>query len=195
MLRISPSVKNELEAPSCSCVCLCSWRVCCLWSDYWFRLSECRYRGRISFPRLAESYALKHMANANPVSTTSGDVTSLVYGSTECQDSSKYTHIGSGLGTATVSYKTSGNYITITIATDTLVCIRSGHTIQWIAQPSLIDPILRGCQRTKCHLHRNLYHSRAKCRRIALYCSTLQVCAPKRLHSVRNQWYNCLIAG
>ncbi|CAE7162614.1 unnamed protein product [Rhizoctonia solani] len=54
------------------------------------------------------------------VSTTSGDITSLKYGSIECQDSSKYTHIGSGLGSATVSYKTSGNYITVTIATSTL---------------------------------------------------------------------------
>ncbi|CAE6412102.1 unnamed protein product [Rhizoctonia solani] len=54
------------------------------------------------------------------VSTTSGDITSLKYGSIECQDSSKYTHIGSGLGTATVSYKTSGSYITVTIATSTL---------------------------------------------------------------------------
>ncbi|CAE6503000.1 unnamed protein product, partial [Rhizoctonia solani] len=54
------------------------------------------------------------------VSTTSGDITSLKYGSIECQDSSKYTHIGSGLGTATVSYKTTGNYIVVTIATSTL---------------------------------------------------------------------------
>ncbi|KAH7337790.1 Rhamnogalacturonase B, N-terminal-domain-containing protein [Rhizoctonia solani] len=54
------------------------------------------------------------------VSTTSGDITSLKYGSIECQDSSKYTHIASGLGTATVSYKTTGNYIVVSIVTSTL---------------------------------------------------------------------------
>ncbi|ELU39593.1 polysaccharide lyase family 4 protein [Rhizoctonia solani AG-1 IA] len=54
------------------------------------------------------------------VSTSSGDITSLKYNNIECQDSSKYTHIGSGLGSATVSYKISGNYATITIATSTL---------------------------------------------------------------------------
>ncbi|KAF8607463.1 hypothetical protein BDV93DRAFT_604038 [Ceratobasidium sp. AG-I] len=54
------------------------------------------------------------------VSTASGDITSLKYNGKECQYSSKYTQIASGLGTATVSYTTSGNYITITIATSTL---------------------------------------------------------------------------
>jgi hypothetical protein len=55
------------------------------------------------------------------VSTTSGDITSIKYNSVEYQYSKKYTQIASGLGTATVSYKVSGNYATITIATDTLV--------------------------------------------------------------------------
>ncbi|QRV84626.1 rhamnogalacturonate lyase [Ceratobasidium sp. AG-Ba] len=54
------------------------------------------------------------------VSTSSGDITSLNYNGVEYQDSSKYTHIGSGLGSATVSSKISGNYATITIATSTL---------------------------------------------------------------------------
>ncbi|CAE6446227.1 unnamed protein product [Rhizoctonia solani] len=54
------------------------------------------------------------------VSTSSGDITSIKYNSVEYQYSKKYTQIASGLGTATVSYKASGNYITITIATDTL---------------------------------------------------------------------------
>ncbi|CAE6482754.1 unnamed protein product [Rhizoctonia solani] len=48
------------------------------------------------------------------VSTTNGDITSLKYGNIECQDSSKYTHIGSGLGSATVSYRISGNYAIVT---------------------------------------------------------------------------------
>lgn len=54
------------------------------------------------------------------VSTTNGDITSLKYGSIECQDSSKYTQLSSGLGSATVSYKISGNYAIITIVTSTL---------------------------------------------------------------------------
>ncbi|CAE6364091.1 unnamed protein product [Rhizoctonia solani] len=57
------------------------------------------------------------------VSTSSGDITSIKYNSIEYQYSKKYTQIASGLGSATVTYKASGNYITVTIATDTLVCI------------------------------------------------------------------------
>lgn len=54
------------------------------------------------------------------VSTSSGDITSIKYDGKELQYSNKYTQIGSGLGTATVSYTVSGNYATITIATSTL---------------------------------------------------------------------------
>ncbi|KAB5591548.1 Rhamnogalacturonate lyase [Ceratobasidium theobromae] len=54
------------------------------------------------------------------VSTTSGDITSIQYDGTEYQYSGAGTHIGSGLGTATVSYKISGNYAIITLATSTL---------------------------------------------------------------------------
>ncbi|CAE6478720.1 unnamed protein product [Rhizoctonia solani] len=54
------------------------------------------------------------------VSTSSGDITSIKYNSVEYQYSKKYTQIASGLGTATVSYKDSGSYIIITIATPTL---------------------------------------------------------------------------
>ncbi|KAG9127071.1 hypothetical protein FRC07_000794 [Ceratobasidium sp. 392] len=54
------------------------------------------------------------------VSTTNGDITSLKYNGVEYQDSSKFTQISSGLGTATVTSKISGNYALITIATDTL---------------------------------------------------------------------------
>ncbi|GAB1528250.1 hypothetical protein RhiTH_011442 [Rhizoctonia solani] len=54
------------------------------------------------------------------VSTSSGDITSIKYNSVECQYSKKYTQISSGLESATVTYKTSGEYITITITTNTL---------------------------------------------------------------------------
>ncbi|KAF8748582.1 Rhamnogalacturonan lyase B, N-terminal [Rhizoctonia solani] len=48
------------------------------------------------------------------------DITSIKYNSVECQYSKKYTQISSGLESATVTYKTSGEYITITITTNTL---------------------------------------------------------------------------
>ncbi|KAH7320514.1 Rhamnogalacturonase B, N-terminal-domain-containing protein [Rhizoctonia solani] len=54
------------------------------------------------------------------VSTSGGDITSIKYNSVEYQYSKKYTQIASGLGTATVSHKLSGNYAIITIVTDTL---------------------------------------------------------------------------
>jgi rhamnogalacturonan endolyase len=54
------------------------------------------------------------------VSQTNGDIVSLVYSGTEAQDSSKMSHIGSGLGSATVSATTIGSYIKITVATSTL---------------------------------------------------------------------------
>ncbi|QRW22552.1 rhamnogalacturonate lyase [Rhizoctonia solani] len=54
------------------------------------------------------------------VSTSSGDITSIKYNSVEYQYSKKYTQISSGLESATVTYKTSGEYITITITTNTL---------------------------------------------------------------------------
>jgi hypothetical protein len=63
----------------------------------------------------------------NSVSTTNGDITSLLYNSVEYQDSSKFTQIASGLGSATVTSKVSGNYATISIVTDTLV---SSHQYQ-----------------------------------------------------------------
>ncbi|CCO35774.1 hypothetical protein BN14_09894 [Rhizoctonia solani AG-1 IB] len=54
------------------------------------------------------------------VSTSNGDITSIKYDEVEYQYSKAYTQIASGLGSATVTYKTSGNYVTVTIGTDTL---------------------------------------------------------------------------
>lgn len=55
------------------------------------------------------------------VSQTNGDIVSLVYSGTEAQDSSKMSHIASGLGSATVSATTiSSTYIKITVVTSTL---------------------------------------------------------------------------
>lgn len=47
------------------------------------------------------------------ISRTSGDVTSIKYRGTEYQYQSTYSHIASGLGTATVSYTTSGSSVLI----------------------------------------------------------------------------------
>ncbi|KAK7691108.1 hypothetical protein QCA50_006211 [Cerrena zonata] len=54
------------------------------------------------------------------VDSTSCDITSMVYNGQEAQDQSKQSQISSGLGTATVSYTTIGNYVKITCVTDTL---------------------------------------------------------------------------
>lgn len=57
------------------------------------------------------------------VESTSGDITSLLYNNVQYQDSSKRSHLSSGLGSASVSYTTiSGTYIKVTVSTSTLVC-------------------------------------------------------------------------
>ncbi|KAI1333530.1 Rhamnogalacturonase B, N-terminal-domain-containing protein [Xylariaceae sp. FL0016] len=47
------------------------------------------------------------------ISTSSCDITSLKYYGTEYQYSGTYSHIASGLGSATVSYSTSGSYVIV----------------------------------------------------------------------------------
>lgn len=54
------------------------------------------------------------------VSKSTGDIVSLVYNGIECQDSSKYSQISSGLGSSNVVATTSGSYIKITVTTSTL---------------------------------------------------------------------------
>lgn len=55
------------------------------------------------------------------VKTSNGDITSIKYNGKECQDQSKFTHLSSGLGSATVESKVTGNYAKVTIKTDTIV--------------------------------------------------------------------------
>ncbi|RPB09967.1 hypothetical protein P167DRAFT_491776 [Morchella conica CCBAS932] len=55
------------------------------------------------------------------VNKSTGDIISLVYNGVECQDSSKFSHISSGLGSSNVVATTSGSYIKITVTTDTLI--------------------------------------------------------------------------
>lgn len=54
------------------------------------------------------------------VSKSTGDIVSLVYNGLECQDSSKFSHISSGLGSSNVVATTSGSAIKITVTTSTL---------------------------------------------------------------------------
>ncbi|CAE6412086.1 unnamed protein product [Rhizoctonia solani] len=61
------------------------------------------------------------------VSITSGDITSIKHDGKELQYSKKFTQIGSGLGSATVSSEVSGNTASITIATPTLWPERAIH--------------------------------------------------------------------
>ncbi|KAF8598157.1 hypothetical protein BDV93DRAFT_451596 [Ceratobasidium sp. AG-I] len=77
------------------------------------------------------------------VKTSNGDITSLKYNGKECQDQSKFTHIASGLGSATVTSKVSGNYATVTIKTSTLtqyyVAVK-GQTAIYIGTYATAEP-------------------------------------------------------
>ena len=56
------------------------------------------------------------------VNKSTGDIISLNYGGKEAQDSSKFSHIGSGLGSSDVVATTIGsNVIKITVTTSTLI--------------------------------------------------------------------------
>ncbi|QRW25723.1 rhamnogalacturonate lyase [Rhizoctonia solani] len=69
------------------------------------------------------------------VSTTNGDITSIKYDGKELQYSKKFTQIGSGLGSATVSSKISGTTAIVTIETSTLTqyyIARSGQSALYI---------------------------------------------------------------
>jgi rhamnogalacturonan endolyase len=66
------------------------------------------------------------------VSRTSCDITSINYYGSELQYQSTGSHIGSGLGSATVTAETIGDYIKVTCSTDTLIhyyVVHSGDSI------------------------------------------------------------------
>jgi len=55
------------------------------------------------------------------VSKSTGDIVSLLYNGIQCQDSSKMSHIGSGLGSSNVTASSiNSQYIKITVTTSTL---------------------------------------------------------------------------
>lgn len=62
-----------------------------------------------------------HLAFA--VNTANGDITSLKFNSIQLQDSSKFTQLSSGLGSATVTSSVANNIAVITIETSTIVCV------------------------------------------------------------------------
>lgn len=55
------------------------------------------------------------------INSSTGDINSIVYNSKQLQDSSKFTHIGSGLGSVTTTTSVSGNYAKVTLTTSTLI--------------------------------------------------------------------------
>ncbi|GAB1520469.1 hypothetical protein RhiTH_003545 [Rhizoctonia solani] len=77
------------------------------------------------------------------VSTTNGDITSIKYDGKELQYSKKFTQIGSGLGSATVSSKISGTTAIVTIETSTLTqyyIARSGQSALYIGTYTSAEP-------------------------------------------------------
>ncbi|KAJ5979788.1 hypothetical protein N7481_007086 [Penicillium waksmanii] len=77
------------------------------------------------------------------VSRTSCDISSISFYGSELQYQSTGSHIGSGLGTATVSATQSGDYITVTCATDTLThyyVVHSGDPIIYMATYTTAEP-------------------------------------------------------
>ncbi|KAJ5691939.1 hypothetical protein N7462_001362 [Penicillium macrosclerotiorum] len=77
------------------------------------------------------------------VDRTSCDITSINYYGSELQYQSTGSHIGSGLGTATVTATQSGDYIKVTCTTDTLIhyyVAHSGDSIIYMATYTTAEP-------------------------------------------------------
>ncbi|KAF2192211.1 polysaccharide lyase family 4 protein [Zopfia rhizophila CBS 207.26] len=78
------------------------------------------------------------------VNSNSCDITSIVYRGEELQGQSKFTHISSGLGTATVKAETiSGKYAKVTCTTSTLthyIVVSSGDSTIYMATYTTAEP-------------------------------------------------------
>ncbi|RAK71495.1 putative rhamnogalacturonase B [Aspergillus fijiensis CBS 313.89] len=77
------------------------------------------------------------------VSRSSCDITSIIHYGTELQYSSQGSHIGSGLGSATVTATQSGDYIKVTCVTDTLtqyMVVHNGDPIIHMATYITAEP-------------------------------------------------------
>ncbi|RPB24684.1 rhamnogalacturonate lyase A [Terfezia boudieri ATCC MYA-4762] len=80
------------------------------------------------------------------VSKSTGDIVSLLYNGTQCQDSSKMSHIGSGLRSRNVAASTiNSQYIKITVTTPTLTqyyIAKSGDPIIYMATYITAEPTI-----------------------------------------------------
>ncbi|PPR05366.1 hypothetical protein CVT24_007979 [Panaeolus cyanescens] len=77
------------------------------------------------------------------INTSNGDIVSLTYNGKQLQDSSKFTHLSSGLGSATVTSSVANNIATITIKTSTIMhyyIVRSGINTIYIGTYASAEP-------------------------------------------------------
>ncbi|CCA74880.1 related to ASD-1 rhamnogalacturonase B precursor [Serendipita indica DSM 11827] len=92
------------------------------------------------------------------VNSNTCDITSLVYRGAEYQYQSTYSHIGSGLGSASVSATQSGSYIKVTCVTSTLThyyVVKSGDSTIYMATYITAEPSI-GELRYIARLNRSL---------------------------------------
>ncbi|KAF9013429.1 polysaccharide lyase family 4 protein [Cyathus striatus] len=77
------------------------------------------------------------------INKSDGDITSLTYNGKQLQDSSKFTQLSSGLGSATVTSNVANNIATITIRTSTIAhyyIVRSGINTLYIGTYASAEP-------------------------------------------------------
>ncbi|KAF9468615.1 polysaccharide lyase family 4 protein [Collybia nuda] len=77
------------------------------------------------------------------INSSNGDITSLNYNGKQLQDSSKFTHLSSGLGSATVTSSVANNIAVITIKTSTIThyyIVRSGVNTLYIGTYASAEP-------------------------------------------------------
>lgn len=77
------------------------------------------------------------------INTANGDITSLKFNSIQLQDSSKFTQLSSGLGSATVTSSVANNIAVITIETSTIThyyIVRSGVNTLYIGTYASAEP-------------------------------------------------------
>ncbi|KAJ3513572.1 hypothetical protein NLJ89_g2873 [Agrocybe chaxingu] len=77
------------------------------------------------------------------INTSNGDITSLIFNGKQLQDSSKFTHLSSGLGSATLTSSVANNIAVITIKTSTIThyyIVRSGINTLYIGTYASAEP-------------------------------------------------------
>ncbi|KAF8645163.1 hypothetical protein AX16_007991 [Volvariella volvacea WC 439] len=77
------------------------------------------------------------------INMNNGDITSLIFNGKQLQDQSKFTHLSSGLGSATVTSSVANNIATITIRTSTIThyyIVRSGINTLYMGTYASAEP-------------------------------------------------------